>query len=160
VLPVGANYQFPSIGLAIEAASPGDNIIVFEGRYREAITLTKPVEIMGVGVLNDIVVECADERPVVYSWAQYAKVLNLTLQQLHAAGSGLVVDCVKVEGGSFYLDGCNVSSASGSGVVITNETLGEVKRTKLHVRSPLRWLAGWRVASCVSFVCVCGSGAG
>ena len=37
--------QFPSIGLAIEAASPGDNIVVFEGHYREAITLTKPLEV-------------------------------------------------------------------------------------------------------------------
>lgn len=81
VLTVGENYQYPSIGLAVEAAGPGDNIIVFEGRYREAITLTKPVEIMGVGVLNDIVVECSDSRPVVWSWAQYAKVLNMTLVQ-------------------------------------------------------------------------------
>ena len=45
VLTVGGNYQFPSIGLAIEAASPGDNIVVFEGHYREAITLTKPLEV-------------------------------------------------------------------------------------------------------------------
>ena len=64
VLTVGENYQYPSIGLAVEAAGPGDNIIVFEGRYREAITLTKPVEILGVGVLTDIVVECSDSRPV------------------------------------------------------------------------------------------------
>ena len=83
ILTVGENMQFPSIGLALEAAGPGDNVVVFEGRYREAITLTKPVEILGVGVLNDIVVECGDARPVLWSWAQYAKVLNITLQQLN-----------------------------------------------------------------------------
>lgn len=129
VLTVGENYQYPSIGLAVEAAGPGDNIIVFEGRYREAITLTKPVEIMGVGVLNDIVVECSDSRPVVWSWAQYAKVLNLTLIQQNKTEG---VDCVKVDGGSFYMDGCNVTSGSAAGVVVGNETLGEVKRTKVH----------------------------
>ena len=59
----------------------GGQICVFEGRYKEAINLTKPLEILGVGVLNDIVVECSDSRPVVWSWAQYAKVLNITLQQ-------------------------------------------------------------------------------
>ena len=34
-------------------------------------------------MLNDIVVECGDARPVLWSWAQYAKVLNITLQQLN-----------------------------------------------------------------------------
>jgi parallel beta-helix repeat protein len=131
VLTVGENYQYPSIGLAVEAAGPGDNIIVFEGRYREAITLTKPVEIMGVGVLNDIVVECSDSRPVVWSWAQYAKVLNLSLVQLNKNKTE-AVDCVKVDGGSFYMDGCSVTAGSAAGVVVGNETLGEVKRTKIH----------------------------
>lgn len=129
VLTVGENYQYPSIGLAVEAAGPGDNIIVFEGRYREAITLMKPVEILGVGVLTDIVVECSDSRPVLWSWAQYAKVLNVTLTQLNQTEG---VDCVKVDGGSFYMDGCAVSSRSAAGVVIGNETLGELKRTKVH----------------------------
>ena len=46
----------------------------------------------GVGVLNDIVVECADARPVVWSWAQYAKVLNLTLRQSATEQA----DCIKV----------------------------------------------------------------
>ena len=43
VLSVGKNYEFPSISLAIEAAGPGDNVVVFPGKYLEAITLTKPV---------------------------------------------------------------------------------------------------------------------
>ena len=54
--------------------------------------------------------------------------LNLTLRQSATEQA----DCIKVEGGSFYLDGCNVSSATGSGCIFTAETLGEVKRTKLH----------------------------
>ena len=74
MLTVGLNREFPSIGLAVEAACPGDNVAVFEGRYCEAITLTKPIEIVGVGVTADIIVECSEPRPTLWAWAQFAKV--------------------------------------------------------------------------------------
>ena len=45
---------------AIEAADPGDRILVRPGTYQEGIVIEKPLEIIGVGDRCDVVVEAQD----------------------------------------------------------------------------------------------------
>ncbi len=49
VLRVGAEQQYQDISSAISAASPGDLIIVAPGRYRENLTIAKPLALKGEG---------------------------------------------------------------------------------------------------------------
>ncbi|MBS1572430.1 MAG: nitrous oxide reductase family maturation protein NosD [Bacteroidetes bacterium] len=49
-IKVGPKEQFKSIKKAIEIASPGDEIIVLKGHYKEGnINITKPISIIGIG---------------------------------------------------------------------------------------------------------------
>ena len=57
--------DFPTISAAIEHAAPGQRILVRPGRYREGLRLEKPLEIIGDGHRDDIVVEAAG-RDAVY----------------------------------------------------------------------------------------------
>ena len=52
---------------------------MFEGRYCEAITLTKPLEILGVGHSADIIVECSEPRPTLWAWSE----MNLLMTEAH-----------------------------------------------------------------------------
>lgn len=49
-IKVGPKEQFKSIKKAIEIASPGDEIIVLKGHYKEGnINITKPISLIGIG---------------------------------------------------------------------------------------------------------------
>lgn len=49
--------QYKSIGAAIQAANPGTRILVKPGVYPEALVLDKPLEIVGAGKPDEIVIE-------------------------------------------------------------------------------------------------------
>ena len=49
--------DFTTIGAAIEAARPGDRILVRPGLYQEGLVVDKPLEILGDGPVADIEVQ-------------------------------------------------------------------------------------------------------
>jgi TIR domain len=80
--------DFTTIGAAIQAAQPGDRILVRPGRYLEGLVVDKPLEILGDGPVRDIEVQARDADALLFM-ANIGRVANLTLRQ--AGGGGRLV---------------------------------------------------------------------
>ena len=73
--------DFSTITAAIEAAKPGDRILVRPGLYREGFVIDKPLEIIGDGKRDDVVIE-AKGKDVLLFQTTMGRVANLTMQQM------------------------------------------------------------------------------
>jgi len=89
---------------AIEAANPGDRILVRPGLYPEGLVITKPgLEIIGDGNLDDVVVQ-AEGKSALFFRTTMGRVVNLTLRQMSS-------NCLSVDigQGRLELEGCDIS---------------------------------------------------
>jgi len=66
---------------AIEAANPGDRILVRPGLYQEGLVIDKPLEIIGNGDPGEVVVEARDKDALLFKTTM-GRVTNLTLRQM------------------------------------------------------------------------------
>ncbi|UOY01522.1 toll/interleukin-1 receptor domain-containing protein [Blastococcus sp. PRF04-17] len=71
--------DFATIGAAIEAASPGDRILVRPGLYEDALVIDKPLELLGDGDVSDIVIQVANGTALMFR-ANIGRVANLTIR--------------------------------------------------------------------------------
>ncbi len=119
--------DFATVSAAIEAAEPGDRILVRPGLYDEALAIDKPLEILGDGPVADIVIQARDNSALRFG-ANIGRVANLTLRQ--AGGErGFGVDITQ---GRLELEGCDISSQSLSGVMIRAGADPRLRRNKIH----------------------------
>ena len=112
---------------ALQAAKPGDRIIVRPGLYREGIVIDKPVEIIGDGGLGDIVIE-ATGNCVVQFRAGMGRLANLSLVQ---AGGGEWY-CIDIAQGRLDVEGCDISSSSYACVGIHGGADPRLRRNRIH----------------------------
>ena len=92
---------FKTIGDAIRDAKPGDRILVRPGLYKEGLVVDKPLEIVGDGRADRIVVQ-AMEKNVVLFQATEGWIANLTLRQIGDA--------------QFFLCQCRARTSRAGGV--------------------------------------------
>ena len=78
--------DFSAITAAIEAAKPGDRILVRPGLYREGFVVDKPLEIIGDGNRDDVVIE-AKGKDVLMFQTTMGRVANLTFSQMVSANA-------------------------------------------------------------------------
>jgi F-box protein 11 len=117
--------DFATVNAAIEAAQPGDRILVRPGLYEESLMVDKPLEIIGDGPLEDIEIRAGDAH-VLHFRASIGRVVNLTLRQV---GSELGVGIFQ---GRLDLEGCDISSHGGSCVYIGGGADPRLRRNKIH----------------------------
>ncbi len=110
---------------ALQAASPGDRILVRPGQYKEGVVIDKPVEIVGDGDYRNIVFE-ASESSVIKFGSNIGRIANLTLRQ---KGSW---NCVDITQGHLDLEGCDISSRSSACVVIYGGALPRLRLNQIH----------------------------
>jgi parallel beta-helix repeat protein len=120
--------DFTSIVAAIEAAQPGDRILVRPGLYQEALVVDKPLEILGDGPVEDIEVRARDADPLVFK-ANIGRIANLTLRQAGGEGPWYGVDITQ---GRLELEGCDISSQSLACVAIRNGADPRLRRNTIH----------------------------
>jgi F-box protein 11 len=120
--------DFVSVGAAIEAARPGDRILVRPGLYRESLTIDKPLELIGDGPLEDIEIRAWDARTLLFR-ASIGRVANLTLRQ---AGGKSNWYCVVISQGRLDLEGCDISSRGPACVAIHDGADPRLRRNKIH----------------------------
>ena len=120
--------DFTEVGLAINAAQPGDTIVVKPGHYSEGLTIDKPLEIIGDGPVADIVIE-ANGRDALLFKANIGKVSNLTLRQI---GGAYGCNGVYITYGRLELEGCDITCQSVSGIEIINGADPRIRRNRIH----------------------------
>ena len=113
---------------AIEAAKPGDRILVRPGLYEEALVVDKPLEILGDGPVSDIEIRTRDSYALVFR-AGIGRVANLTLRQAGGEGTWFGVD---IRQGRLDLEGCDISSQSSACVAIRDGADPRLRRNQIH----------------------------
>ena len=121
--------DFTTVGAAIEAAKPGDRILVRSGLYDEALVVDKPLEILGDGPVSDIEVRARDAHVLRFQ-TSIGRVANLTLHQ--AGGKRKNWYAVDISQGRLDLEGCDISSQSLACVAIRDGADPRLRRNKVH----------------------------
>jgi parallel beta-helix repeat protein len=121
--------DFTTIGAAIEAARPGDRIVVRPGLYQEGLVVDKPLEILGDGPVHDIEIQ-ARGRKVLEFKTTMGRIANVTLRQ--AGGTRGKWYGVDITQGRLELEGCDISSQSLACVVIRNGADPRLRRNRIH----------------------------
>lgn len=116
-----------TITAAIEDASPGDRILVRPGLYQEGLVIDKPLEIIGDGERDEIVVQATGADALRFKTTM-GRVGNLTLRQ---TGGG-DWSCVNIAQGRLELEGCDISSQSLSSVAIHGGADPRLRRNRIH----------------------------
>ena len=119
--------DFDTIGSAIKAAEPGTRILVRPGTYREGLVIDKPLETLGDGKREDIVVEAKEKNAVLFK-SSMGRIANLTLRQ---RGGGNWY-CVNVAQGRLDLSDCDISSDSLACIAIHDGADPVVRRNRIH----------------------------
>lgn len=118
--------DYTTISAAIAAAQPGYLIKVRPGYYNEGIVIDKPLEIVGDGPVEEIVVR-AGRGSVIGMSTSHAIVRNLTLRQ--TGGDWFAVD---IAVGSLVLEGCDISSAGASCVGVHDGANATMRKNRIH----------------------------
>jgi F-box protein 11 len=108
------------------AAAPADAVIsVRPGVYRESVVLTKPVQLLGDGKIDDIVIEAVD-GPCVKVQTDTALLRDLTLR----GKAGPVLDVAR---GQPVVEGCDIASGGAGGVAVHGPLSKAVlRKCKVH----------------------------
>jgi len=99
------------------------------GQLANALVIDKPLEIIGDGRAEDIVIRVRDNH-VVTLRASSGRIANLTLRQ--DGGDETWWNGVFVVQGELGIDGCDISCPGPSCVAITKGATGRVRRSTIH----------------------------
>ena len=116
-----------TIGAAIKAARPGTRILVRSGLYEEGLVIDKPLEIIGQGSLEDVIVRARGRNAVRFR-ANIGRVSNLTLEQ---AGGGEFYG-VDIAQGRLELEDCDITSATLVVVAVRGGADPRLRRNLIH----------------------------
>ena len=116
-----------TISTAIRAARPGTRIIVRSGLYEEGLVVDKPLEILGQGPVQDVIVRARKCVALLFK-ANIGRVSNLTLQQ----GGGGQFFAVDIAQGRLELEDCDITSRSRSAVAVHGGADPRVRRNRIH----------------------------
>ena len=117
-----------TISEAIEAANPGDRILARLGFYQEGLVIDKPLEIIGDGNIDEIVVEGQKENAISFK-TTLGRVANLTLRQLAGDEESY---CVDISQGRLDLEDCDITSQGLSCVAIHGGADPRLRRNRIH----------------------------
>ncbi len=117
--------DYKTIGEAIMAANPGDEILVRPGLYQESLLVTKPLEIVGDGDRGDIVIRAADGSVITFRTTR-GRISNLTLQQVGKK------DCVDISMGRLDLENCDITSQGSACIGISGGADPRIRKCLIH----------------------------
>jgi len=127
IVDVAGKGHHRTIGEAIEAATPGEQIFVRPGLYEEPIVLTKVLELVGDGRPDDIVVQCTKTSCMSFR-TTLGRVSNITFRQMGATDE----PCIDIGQGRLELETCGVSSQTAAGIAIRNGADPRIRYCNIH----------------------------
>jgi nitrous oxidase accessory protein NosD len=110
VVSVRGDSQYQKISEAVRSAPPGARILVRAGLYRESLVIDKPVEIIGDGPVEQIIIEGVNS-PCVLMHADKGVLQGLSLRG-RASGEMKEFFAVDVAYGELLLEGCDITNES------------------------------------------------
>ena len=120
--------DFPSISVAIDMAAEGDTILIAPGEYRESITLTKDVTLMGHrGTPQECVIISKNATTVTFC-ARRGMLKNLSLC---VEDTSNFFHCLVVENGQVDMENCELSGGAW-GICINNRASATVRGCQIH----------------------------
>ncbi len=120
--------QFTNISDAIARAPGGARIVVAPGHYRESVVVDKPLELIGEGLRDDVVIEAMGPEPLIFD-TNIGIVRNFTLRQSQTEGDDY---CVWIKQGRLELEDCDISNSNGVGIAIFNGADPRIRRNRIH----------------------------
>ncbi|MFI5329694.1 MAG: right-handed parallel beta-helix repeat-containing protein [Desulfobaccales bacterium] len=119
--------DFVTITAAIQGADPGDRILVYPGLYEEDLVLDKPLELVGVGGPDEVIVQTKDKHVLLFKTTM-GRVANLSLHQM----GGVNWYGVNISQGRLELEDCDITSQSLSCVAIHAAADPRLRRNRIH----------------------------
>jgi parallel beta-helix repeat protein len=125
--------HFTTIVDAIARAPGGARIVVHPGHYREQVVIDKPLELIGSGNVEDIVIESSEGEPLTFD-TNIGLVRNLTIRQTKPyEKSTKSRECgVWIKQGRLELEDCDISSTDGACIFISNGADPRIRRNRVH----------------------------
>lgn len=125
--------DFKSIQQAINRAAPGDIVAVKPGVYRETLVLTKPLELVGDGRRDDILIENenGDCLSIRYMSSTTASVKGLSFRR-DTGGSAAIDAAVVVTEGNVQIEDCDIQADRNGLVIVGNKAKVRVRDCRIH----------------------------
>ena len=120
--------DFATVSEAVEAAQPGDRILVRPGLYIGGLVIDKPLEILGDGPAADIEIRASDADAVFFQ-ANIGRIANLTLRHTGSEDGWFGIDITQ---GRLDLEGCDISSESLACVAIRDGADPRLRRNTIR----------------------------
>jgi F-box protein 11 len=111
-----SNADYRTIQEAIDQAQPGWQILVHPGLYIESLIINKPLEILGEGKAQEIVIQSSESNCLLMQ-TDYAVVRNLTLQGNFGDNEEKSF-VVNIPEGRLIIEDCYITASSLSSIVI------------------------------------------
>ena len=127
--PYGRGADHQTITDAIAAAAPGDRILIRPGLYQEALTIDKPLELIGQGRVEEIVVTARDAHVIQFR-TNIGRVSNLMLRQTGGAEPNW--HCVDIGQGRLELEDCDITSQTLAAVGVHDGADPRIRRNRIH----------------------------
>ncbi len=119
--------DFLTLTEAVEKANPGDRILIRPGFYQEGIFIDKPLEIIGDGNRDDIVIQAKDTFTVKFGTTM-GRLSNLSLSN---TGDGLY-SCIDIAQGRLEVEDCDITSDGRTCIYIHDRADPRVRRNNIH----------------------------
>ena len=128
--------HYTTISAALRAAQPGDRLLIRPGVYRESLKIDVPVMLLGCPSASSNagagggsgVTITSSRNHTVHSTAAFARMENITLRQTGSSGRS----CLLVSRGRLDVSDCDISSASGLCVEVTDSAAPIVRHSRIH----------------------------
>jgi TIR domain len=120
-----------TIGAAIEAAEPGDRILIRPGLFHEGLVIDKPLEIIGDGKPGEVVIRATGQDAIIFKTTM-GRVANVVLRQTASSQTDEVWYGVDITQGRLELEDCDITSQSGACVAIRGGADPRLRRNRIH----------------------------
>jgi serine/threonine protein kinase len=139
IVSAAGEGQFTSISAALRQARPGARIEIRPGVYHEGLLLDRPVEIVGSGAVDEVVIESEDTSCVLMQ-TDAAIIRNVTIRCKPTSKGGQFYG-VNIPTGRLLLEDCQIISQSLACVAIHGAGTSPILRRCLLQNTTERALA-------------------